>query len=522
MAIQTISRIQNRRGLYTDLPSQLAEGELGWCLDTRQLFIGNSDGYGGNTEILTEYSANDQLINTVYSLNGANLTTTVPRKLQSKLNDIASIKDFGATGDGVTDDAPAINAAIAQLLQGYPTSGNIAVTLYFPAGTYLINSTILLYPYLSIKGAGANCTTILAASGTSMIYMMQTADSLGQTGANIGLNGATPPYKIHIADINISTNSQSMSAIQLVRYEHIRITNTYIVGGYTSGSTPGTDTAVSLLKIGSAVLTSDAEVLSCDISNFTYGIQAYDSIQYTTVNTTLIHNVYRGIEFGPVVNNNGPEYTSLIQSRFYAIDNYCIYVSNGSTSPGITSIGNTFQPNTNIPSIYWGTGTNLNTSLGDTFIYLPGIVNNGTQNLIVDAQQNNLAGGSGGLMSRTTSTVTTISIAAGASANVTAVGYVGYALYSITVSYGAWVTVYSSLAAESADASRPINTTPLPGSGVIAEIITTSSGTQYFSPAVIGYSSESSPNSNIQMKVYNNGVGSAAITVTLSLVQLEA
>jgi len=46
--------------------------------------------------------------------------------------------DFGAKGDGVTDDAPAINRALAQM----KTSVNNWCVLYFPAGTYLINSTV--------------------------------------------------------------------------------------------------------------------------------------------------------------------------------------------------------------------------------------------------------------------------------------------------------------------------------------------------------------------------------------------
>ena len=66
MAIVQISRITNRRGLQQDLP-QLAPGELGWCLDTRLLFIGNGtieEGSPalGNTEVLTEYSDIKRLI----------------------------------------------------------------------------------------------------------------------------------------------------------------------------------------------------------------------------------------------------------------------------------------------------------------------------------------------------------------------------------------------------------------------------------------------------------------------------
>ena len=57
MAIVQISRIQHRRGLKEQLP-QLAAGELGWAVDSQELYIGNgtvADGAPavGNTEILS-------------------------------------------------------------------------------------------------------------------------------------------------------------------------------------------------------------------------------------------------------------------------------------------------------------------------------------------------------------------------------------------------------------------------------------------------------------------------------------
>ena len=95
-------------------------------------------------------------------------------------------------------------------------------------------------------------------------------------------------------------------------------------------------------------------------------------------------------------------------------------------------------------------------------------------------------------------------------------------MISIKVSSAAWVTLYSSAAAQTADAARLITTDPTPGSGVIAEAITTSSGTTYFSPAIIGYNSETVPTTNIPVKIYNNGNTTNAITVTLTLLKLEA
>ena len=56
---------------------------------------------------------------------------TVARTVDNKLKDVVSVKDFGAVGNGVTNDTVAIQAAV--------NSGAKAV--YFPAGTYVTGSS---------------------------------------------------------------------------------------------------------------------------------------------------------------------------------------------------------------------------------------------------------------------------------------------------------------------------------------------------------------------------------------------
>jgi hypothetical protein len=65
----------------------------------------------------------------------------------------------GATGNGVTDDGPAILAALQYIHQDMQGEN---VTLYFPAGTYLIgNEQIAMTPNIQLLGAGPTQTELL-------------------------------------------------------------------------------------------------------------------------------------------------------------------------------------------------------------------------------------------------------------------------------------------------------------------------------------------------------------------------
>ena len=127
-----------------------------------------------------------------------------------------------------------------------------------------------------------------------------------------------------------------------------------------------------------------------------------------------------------------------------------------------------------------------------------------------------------GLSSRVTASITTVSLAPGAKTTATIVGFKSYALLSIESSTGSWVTVYSSTATKTADWNRSITVDPTPGSGVVAEAISTQLGKVLFTPAVMGFSSEATPTTDIPVKIYNNTTVTAAITVTLTLLKLES
>jgi len=96
-----------------------------------------------------------------------------------------------------------------------------------------------------------------------------------------------------------------------------------------------------------------------------------------------------------------------------------------------------------------------------------------------------------------------------------------YSLLKIQTSHAAWVTLYISDAARDADASRSETTDPLPGSGVIAEVITTGAQTQIITPGVIGWNDDGTPTTTVYAKVVNKSGATANVTVTLTFVALE-
>ena len=122
---------------------------------------------------------------------------------------------------------------------------------------------------------------------------------------------------------------------------------------------------------------------------------------------------------------------------------------------------------------------------------------------------------------RTTANATTLNIADGSVANITIQAAKSYLLHKIQTSHAAWVTVYTDATNRTGDGSRNETTDPQPGSGVIAEVITSSAATQLITPGTVGFNNDSTASTNVYLKVVNKSGGAASITVTLHYVKLE-
>lgn len=413
MAVTTIARIQHRRGVKSDLPANLNEGELGWCMDTRELFIGNTSAVGGNTQILTSSSNLANIAQytfvsdtSVVSVTGPSAAQPVVRSLQNQIDDMwVNVKAYGAQGDGITDDTDAINRAIFDLYtKNLPLTENERQTrkaVWFPSGQYLISTPLLVYPFVRLVGENRDSTKIVLTNAVAQqACVLKLVDSLGQEDSSIGDNGATLPTSITVDDLSItSTQSMALSILLLQRCTDVLFRNCVVQGVWqNSTSVAQVTVGVNIETLGGAIATSNINFVDCIFANLVWGAYSTDEVSNLLFERCRFSNLFKGIltenRVAPSP-NNGPTLTRVSSSLFEDIDNYGIQVM--SPNPGIVAINNTYNnvgATSVVTPILWDASSEFCASIGDRFDVSPSIVNLGTNNLIVNNNQSNLSAGS--------------------------------------------------------------------------------------------------------------------------------
>lgn len=412
MAIFQISKIQNRKGLQVDLPL-LSGGELGWSVDERRLWIGNGNLQEGapvlgNTEILTEFSdifgraakytyrgdAAGYAVET-----GPKLYEPVRRNLQAWMEQWVSVKDFGAIGDGQTDDTAAINRAMFQL---YCHGNNPATrrALYFPAGHYLISDTINIPPYAKLYGEGPESSMIVLADWSSATMVAQTVDSLFQEDEDMGNSGAVMPTEITIQDIGLISLDMSADIIRINSADGMHIENVALIGaGDQTNLTSDAfvkSAAIRFINTGGSVGAGptpcspgaqpgvqprNIRVISCSLYGTTWGVTtlhpttgyecAADKI---VIDDCSFDTHYRGVLLGggfPIIGcgPRGVRITNCTFDEIYAegiIFGNCLHNASGHNI--FYDVGNHFGGGLNPQTFVIDIQSNDNISVGDLFM----------------------------------------------------------------------------------------------------------------------------------------------------------
>ena len=385
MAIVQVSRITNRKGLEENLP-QLSGAEFGWCIDSRRLFIGNGTPEEGapvigNTEILTEFSDITVLSNYTYqdiavgyaAQTGPTPSDPVIRTLQAKLDDIADVRDFGATGNGATDDTEAINRALYQLYCR-ETNSQVRRTLYFPAGTYRITESLIIPSFAKLVGEGANCTFIqldISSDLSSLsAYVGRYGDSQQQVGANIGNNGAISPRNIEISSMTfqsaVDTDVFLVEDAQQCWFDSVNFVGPLSTSDIATNLS--TDDIAGVRFASTTTLVCNQIVFDkCRFTGLSYGINTDEEIVGVTVSNSKFDTLYQGIVLGggtPI--NGGPTGFRAVHNIFDSIYAEGIIYNdvelNVSAYNAFLDVGNNYTGSPSSEIILFGRDNNISVS----------------------------------------------------------------------------------------------------------------------------------------------------------------
>lgn len=125
--------------------------------------------------------------------NSENVTYTPPftgavaETVEAKLAQTVSVKDFGAVGDGVTDDTAAIQAALNYIASKSSTS--IGGTVFVPSGRYLIKNSLGISLGTTIQGERSGLVGIGSNPSTGTVFVVSATKSNGTQWISSTLNG---------------------------------------------------------------------------------------------------------------------------------------------------------------------------------------------------------------------------------------------------------------------------------------------------------------------------------------------
>jgi glucan 1,3-beta-glucosidase len=105
-----------------------------------------------------------------------------------------NVKDYGAKGDGSTDDTAAINQAVSDGSRcgfGCDSSTVVPALVYFPPGTYVVSKPIVQYYYTQFVGDGVTIPTLKASANFQGMAVIDADPYQYDTGAQYAPNWYT-------------------------------------------------------------------------------------------------------------------------------------------------------------------------------------------------------------------------------------------------------------------------------------------------------------------------------------------
>lgn len=392
MAVVQISRIQQRRGRKlagTGFP-QLASGEIGWAIDTQELYIGNgsvSEGapYVGNTQILTEHvNILDFAEAYTYSRDNADFppiqtgptaTTPVERTVQQRLDERVSIASFISPEDKDSGDYTAsFQRAIDQLyLNSTKAIETTRVVIFIEPGVYEISDELRIPPYVHLVGAGIDSTVIRQTSANALFRMVDGNSTSGNYTPFASMNHLQRPRQIYIEGLTLQTET-TQPIVLLDNTDSTIFKRVRFVGTFVNGNNPVDTASVKQAAIwarsASGVFRPDnVQFHSCIFDNTGYGFYSagdHDNISFFDCKFYQLRDAINtgGDQFGAIN-------TKITGCYFDLIDRYGVWIKlghgNSSTGNKYMNVGNDNNGYANATFAIIRYDTPNNFSTGDYF-----------------------------------------------------------------------------------------------------------------------------------------------------------
>jgi hypothetical protein len=231
-------------------------------------------------------------------------------------------------------------------------------------------------------------------SGGAGTCVAQTADSLQQTGVNIGSGGATPPTDINIINMAFQSLDDTKNIFLVQSATNCEFQGVSFIGPGTTSTLIDEALNTNGVIVSSAIVVTNNILLNgCRFNGTTYGVSSNDQIKGITITNSSFNILYEGVALGTgTIISGGPTGTRITNNVFDNI--YDAGITFGDISLNATGynifydVGNHFEGTANP---YWPViifEGNNNASIGDMFertdayaeVY-PRVDLNGTQSI---------------------------------------------------------------------------------------------------------------------------------------------
>lgn len=336
MAVIQISKMQVRRGqtALTGFP-QLSSGELGWSIDTQELYIGNGsvdEGAPavGNTQLITEHNINNFFKYAENAYQYKDDARARVRSIQSKLDDFITLNDLVDIST-TTYHTEAIQTAINLVSErGTP--------LVIPENNYIITGTIYIPSKVELRGAGPEKTVITNISTASTF---QTIDSNNLTFSDGSYANAGAPRNIRINGITfVNSSSNALPILQLDCVSDTSIEGCEFIGDIAATAVTSTMvTAINFRDVSGypSNKTDNVVIENCIFYKLGTAVKSDYDIANVLIKDNKFYTLDEGITLGKTLTGitpqqYGPQHVNIVHNRFDTVNKQAIYAGSTSTT----------------------------------------------------------------------------------------------------------------------------------------------------------------------------------------------